>query len=479
MQVDPTLSLFFMKGNQMNEIKCPNCGEVFTVNESQYSELLLQVRTAAFEKEIHDRLSQELELANQKSQNQKQALLTQKDQEISDLLFQIRQFDTEKEWLKKDVAQSYDQELAKKDQEILVLKGQVEQFDTEKELVKSQLEQLAHQELQAKNQEIQDLENQLQTLRLEHKHQLQESLSLLEKERDSAQNQLILQEKEAALAQNSLKERYEMQLRQKEETIEFYKDFKARQSTKMIGESLEQHCEYEFNKNRMAMFKRAEFGKDNDARTGSKGDYIYREVDENGVEILSIMFEMKNEGDETATKKKNEHFFKELDKDRKEKQCEYAILVTLLEADSELYNSGIVDVSYAYEKMYVIRPQFFLPMITLLRNAALNALKYKQELALVREQNIDITNFEEDLETFKIAFAKNYNKASTNFGKAIDEIDKAIRRMEEVKKFLTTSENQLRLANNKLEDVSVKKLTRKNPTMKAKFEALKEDERKL
>lgn len=457
----------------MNEIKCPNCGEVFTVNESQYSELLAQVRTAEFDKEIHARIQQELDLAEQKSQNQQQVLLTEKDQEIAALKFQIEQFSSEKKLLKKEVQQFYDQSLAEREQEILALKGQVAQFDTEKELVKSQLEQSAHQELQVKNQEIQALENQLQTLRLEHQNQLQQSLALVEKERDTAQNQLILQEKEAELAQNSLKERYEIELRQKDETIEFYKDFKARQSTKMIGESLEQHCEYEFNKNRMAMFPRAEFGKDNDARTGSKGDYIYREFDENGVEILSIMFEMKNEGDETATKKKNEHFFKELDKDRREKKCEYAILVTLLEADSELYNSGIVDVSYAYEKMYVIRPQFFLPMITLLRNAALNSLQYKQELALVREQNIDITNFEEDLETFKLAFAKNYNSASTNFGKAIDEIDKAIRRMEEVKKFLTTSENQLRLANNKLDDVSVKKLTRKNPTMKAKFEALK------
>lgn len=457
----------------MNEIKCPNCGEVFTVNESQYSELLAQVRTAEFDKEIHARIQQELDLAEQKSQNQQQVLLTEKDQEIAALKFQIEQFSSEKELLKKEVQQSYDQSLAEREQEILALKGQVAKFDTEKELVKSQLEQSAHQELQVKNQEIQALENQLQTLRLEHQNQLQQSLALVEKERDTAQNQLILQEKEAELAQNSLKERYEIELRQKDETIEFYKDFKARQSTKMIGESLEQHCEYEFNKNRMAMFPRAEFGKDNDARTGSKGDYIYREFDENGVEILSIMFEMKNEGDETATKKKNEHFFKELDKDRREKKCEYAILVTLLEADSELYNSGIVDVSYAYEKMYVIRPQFFLPMITLLRNTALNSLQYKQELALVREQNIDITNFEEDLETFKLAFAKNYNSASTNFGKAIDEIDKAIRRMEEVKKFLTTSENQLRLANNKLDDVSVKKLTRKNPTMKAKFEALK------
>ena len=422
----------------MNEIKCPNCGEVFTVNESQYSELLSQVRTAEFDKEIHARIEQELALAEQKSQNVQQALLSQKEQEISNL------------------------------------QSQIAQFETQQELAKKEAEQAASLQLQEKDKELHQLESQLTTLRLEHENQLQKTLSALEKERDEVKNQLVLQEKEAALAQTSLKERYEVELRQKDETIEFYKDFKAKQSTKMIGESLEQHCEYEFNKNRMAMFPRAEFGKDNDARTGSKGDYIYREVDENGVEILSIMFEMKNEGDETATKKKNEHFFKELDKDRREKGCEYAILVTLLEADSELYNSGIVDVSYTYEKMYVIRPQFFLPMITLLRNAALNSLQYKQELALVREQNIDITHFEEDLDAFKVAFAKNYQSASTNFGKAIEEIDKAIRRMEEIKKFLTTSENQLRLANNKLDDVSVKKLTRKNPTMKAKFEALKE-----
>ena len=529
----------------MNEIKCPNCGEVFTVNESQYSELLSQVRTAEFDKEIHARIEQELALAEQKSQNAQQTLSAQKDQEISRLKHQIEQFETEKELVKKEVEKEYDksivdkdqtitelrnqisqfdsqQELAKKEaqnqqqlilaekeqeiadlhhkisqfeterelvrqeveknydkriadqnQVIVELQSQIAQFETQQELAKKEAEQAASLQLQEKDKEVQQLKNQLTTLRLEHENQLQKTLSALEKERDEVKNQLVLQEKEAALAQTSLKERYEVELRQKDETIEFYKDFKAKQSTKMIGESLEQHCEYEFNKNRMAMFPRAEFGKDNDARTGSKGDYIYREVDENGVEILSIMFEMKNEGDETATKKKNEHFFKELDKDRREKGCEYAILVTLLEADSELYNSGIVDVSYAYEKMYVIRPQFFLPMITLLRNAALNSLQYKQELALVREQNIDITHFEEDLDAFKVAFAKNYQSASTNFGKAIDEIDKAIRRMEEIKKFLTTSENQLRLANNKLDDVSVKKLTRKNPTMKAKFEALK------
>lgn len=457
----------------MNEIKCPNCGEVFTVNESQYSELLSQVRTAEFDREIHARIEQELALAEQKAQNIQQSLLTEKDQAIAELQHQIDQFSAEKELVKKDVEKTYDQTLVEKDQQIAGLQSQLAQFETQQELIKKEAEQALSEQLVKKDKDLLALQAQLAQLKLQHQNELQASLTNIEKERDQARNQLTLQEKEAALAQTSLKERYEIELRQKDETIEFYKDFKARQSTKMIGESLEQHCEYEFNRNRMAMFPRAEFGKDNDARTGSKGDYIYREFDENGLEILSIMFEMKNEGDETATKKKNEHFFKELDKDRREKKCEYAILVTLLEADSELYNSGIVDVSYAYEKMYVIRPQFFLPMITLLRNAALNSLKYKQELALVREQNIDITHFEEDLDAFKTAFAKNYNSASTNFGKAIDEIDKAIRRMEEVKKFLTTSENQLRLANNKLEDVSVKKLTRKNPTMKAKFEALK------
>ena len=434
----------------MNEIKCPNCATVFTVNESQYSQLLSQVRTSEFDKEMELRLHQTLELQQQKAENEKQGLLAQAESHLN-------------------------QVLTKKNQEITALTNQISQFEREKLLSQKDLEQDFSAQLANKDQQVQELKNQLQTLQLQFDNQLQASLTKLEKERDNIQTQLLLQEKEAEIAQTNLKERYEIQLRQKEETIEFYKDFKARQSTKMIGESLEQHCEYEFNKNRMAMFPRAEFAKDNDARTGSKGDYIYREFDDQGIEILSIMFEMKNEGDETTTKKKNEHFFKELDKDRREKKCEYAILVTLLETDSELYNSGIVDVSYAYEKMYVIRPQFFLPIITLLRNAALNSLQYKQELALVKEQHIDITHFEEDLELFKHAFAKNYQSASKNFAKAIEEIDKSIKRMEAVKAALLTSDNQLRLANNKLEDVSVKKLTRKNPTMKAKFDALKYD----
>ena len=399
----------------MNEIKCPNCGEVFTVNESQYAELLSQVRTAEFDKELHNRMKQELALAEQKAMNEQQSKLAQKDQEIAQL------------------------------------QSQIQNFDTEKELAKKEVEQTSHQALLAKDKEVQALENQLATLRLEHENQLQKTLSLA-----------------------SVKQNYEAQLKAASEQVEFYKNFKAQQSTKAIGESLEQYAESEFNKVRSFAFPNAYFEKDNKVSArGSKGDFIFRECDENVLEIISIMFEMKNEADGTEKKHKNSDFYKELDKDRREKNCEYAVLVTMLESDNDYFNTGIVDVSHEYEKMYVVRPQFFIQLIGLLRNAALNSLKYKQELALVREQNIDITHFEEDLDAFKLAFAKNYNSASTNFGKAIDEIDKAIKRMEEVKKFLTTSENQLRLANNKLEDVSVKKLTRKNPTMKAKFEALK------
>ena len=413
----------------MNEIKCPNCGEVFIVNESQYSELLSQVRTAEFDKEIHERIRQELALAEQKALNEQQ------------------------------------EKLAKKDQEIARLQNQVQQFDTEKELAKKEVEQTASQSLLEKEKEVQVLENQLATLRLEHENQLQKTLSDLEKERDQVKNQLLLQEKENELSLTSVKQNYEAQLKAANEQVEFYKNFKAQQSTKAIGESLEQYAESEFNKVRSFAFPNAYFEKDN--KVSARG--------ENGVEIISIMFEMKNEADGTEKKHKNADFYKELDKDRREKNCEYAVLVSMLEADNDYFNTGIVDVSHEYEKMYIVRPQFFIQLIGLLRNAAFNSLKYKQELALIREQNIDITHFEEDLDAFKVAFAKNYNSASVNFGKAIDEIDKAIKRMEEVKKFLTTSENQLRLANNKLDDVSVKKLTRKNPTMKAKFDALKEE----
>lgn len=415
----------------MNEIKCPHCQTVFTINESEYAQLLEQVRGSEFEREIHERLERETALLSEQSKNQLQSALAQKDLELEQLKSQLANQSSQQELEVRSA-------LFPKDQEIAQLKARLEQLEMSKEQEKAQ------------------------------------ALLQLEKEKEAIQHQLTLQEQKEVLAQQALVAQFQQELAQKDELIAYYKDFKAKQSTKMIGESLEQHCEYEFNRLRMTAFPRAEFGKDNDAKSGSKGDYIYREYDENGLEIISIMFEMKNEGDETATKKKNEHFFKELDKDRREKSCEYAILVSLLESDNELYNNGIVDVSYHYPKMYVVRPQFFIPIITLLRNAALNSLQYKQELALVREQNLDITHFEEDLETFKAAFAKNYNSASNNFKKAIEEIDKSIARMEAVKKALTTSENQLRLANNKLEDVSVKKLTRKNPTMKAKFDELKE-----
>lgn len=423
----------------MNEIKCPNCGEVFTVNESQYSELLAQVRTTEFDKEIHARIEQALALEKQKAQNEQQQVLSQKESEIQELKATISNIESQKKLIKKDMEQALSGKLS----------------DKEKELV----------ELQA----------QLDRLRLEHQNELQASLTNIEKERDQIQNQLLLQEKENELSLASIKQNYEAQLKAANEQVEFYKNFKAQQSTKAIGESLEHYAESEFNKVRSFAFPNAYFEKDNQVSArGSKGDFIFREEDENGVEIISIMFEMKNEADGTEKKHKNADFYKELDKDRREKKCEYAVLVSMLEADNDYFNTGIVDVSHEYEKMYVVRPQFFIQLIGLLRNAALNSLKYKQELALVREQNIDITHFEDDLETFKVAFAKNYNSASKNFNKAIEEIDKAIKRMEAVKQALQTSDNQLRLANNKLDDVSVKKLTRKNPTMKAKFEALKE-----
>lgn len=423
----------------MNNIKCPHCGTVFTINETEYSQLLAQVRSSEFDKEIHERLEKEKALLEEKSKNDLQVQASAKDKEIADLTTQLEQ-------LKQSLELDNQCQLAKKDQEILKLKSSLENFQSNKDL-----------EL---------------TKALTEKDK---AVASVEKERDDVKSKLALQEKEAELSLASVKRDYEAQLKAANEQVEFYKNFKAQQSTKAIGESLEVYAETEFNKVRAYAFPNATFGKDNEVSSrGSKGDFIYRETDENGIEILSIMFEMKNEAAETKTKHKNKDFYKELDKDRREKNCEYAVLVTMLEADNDYFNTGIVDVSHEYEKMYVVRPQLFIQLIGILRNAALNSLKYKQELALVHEQNIDITHFEDDLETFKNAFAKNYNSASNNFKKAIDEIDKSIRRMEEVKRFLTTSENQLRLANNKLDDVSVKKLTRKNPTMRAKFEALKD-----
>ena len=425
----------------MHQIKCPHCSKEFTIDEASYADILNQVRTKEFNDEIHEKLDQiksqhqsELELLEERANNTLDKKIAEKEKELSELNNKIANFANEKEILKKDTEKAMLDQIAEKEKRITELSAKMQALESDKKL------------------------------------ELIEANSTKEKEIADLKSKLQLQEKETELEKSSIKEKYEIEIKQKEETIAFYKDFKAKQSTKMVGESLEQHCEIEFNRLRMTAFQNAEFGKDNDAKTGSKGDYIYREYDENGTEIISIMFEMKNEGDETATKKKNEHFFKELDKDRNEKKCEYAILVTMLEADNELYNNGIVDVSYAYDKMYVIRPQFFIPIITLLRNAAMNSLKYKQEVALMREQNIDITNFEEDLNAFKEGFARNYDLASRKFKTAIDEIDKTITHLQKTKDALLSSENNLRLANNKADDLTVKKLVKNNPTMKEKFD---------
>lgn len=446
----------------MNEIKCPHCGMVFTINETEYSQLLAQVRGNEFEKEIHERLEREKALLTEKSKNDLQLQASQKDQEIRDLNQQLEQL--------KQV-QNFDKQkaLAEKDSQIATLKAELEKLSDQNALK-------LQEALSDKDKEVQYLQAKLDKQALSHENELQKTLSSLEKERDAVKTQLALQEKEAELQLSSVRNDYEAQLKAANEQVAFYKDFKAQQSTKAIGESLEVYAETEFNKVRSYAFPNAYFGKDNEVSKASKskGDFIFREKDENGIEILSIMFEMKNEADTTKTKHKNSDFYKELDKDRREKKCEYAVLVSMLEADNDYFNTGIVDVSHEYEKMYVVRPQFFIQLIGLLRNAALNSLKYKQELALVREQNIDITHFEEDLETFKSAFARNYELASRKFKTAIDEIDKTISHLQKTKDALLSSENNLRLANNKVEDVTIKKLTRKNPTMKAKFDALKE-----
>ena len=438
----------------MNEIKCPHCQTVFTIDENSYADIVSQVRNKEFAEDVHKQLE-----------------------------FAKKQFEMEKALAKEQEKRLYDEERANFEQKILSLELALKNADVKEE---KNVQEALHQkekEFSALQAELDQLKQQLQFKEVELSQKFQEDLHAKERTILELKQEKELLQKEQEVQQTALKEKYELELRSKkdqfelelkakDEAIAFYKDFKAKQSTKMVGESLEQHCEIEFNRLRMTAFPRAEFGKDNDAKTGSKGDYIYREYDENGIEILSIMFEMKNENDETATKKKNEHFFKELDKDRHEKQCEYAILVSLLEADNELYNTGIVDVSYQYPKMYVVRPQFFIPIITLLRNAALNSLQYKQELALMRDQHIDITHFEEDLETFKKGFARNYELASKKFQSAIDEIDKTIKSLEKTKAALLSSENNLRLANNKAEDLTVKKLVKNNPTMKQRFEEL-------
>lgn len=342
-------------------------------------------------------------------------------------------------------------------------------------LAEAEIKNILQADIAKKDAELAELKSKIELTETEKKLALTEAVKNLEKERDTLENKLKTKEIEYQLSENSIKNEYEIKIKSKDAEIALYKDMKARLSTKMLGETLEQHCEIEFNKLRSAGFQNAYFEKDNDATEGTKGDYIYKETDTNGNEIISIMFEMKNEDDETATKKKNEDFLAKLDKDRSKKGCEYAVLVSLLEADNELYNTGIIDMSHKYPKMYVIRPQFFIPMITLLRNAALNSMRYKAELAIVKAQNIDITNFEENIEKFKTGFARNYELASRKFKDAIDGIDKTISQLQKTKENLLRSEDNLRLANQKAEDLTIKRLTRGNPTMKAKFEELKED----
>ena len=437
----------------MQEIKCPKCGEVFQVDETGYAAIVKQVRDEEFHREIHERLEQfekeknaSVELAKTATAKAYDVALAKKAMEINDLKSQLNMQKMSQAASLQDALNKKELELAQKDQLIAGLTARLNAGKQEIELAVAKVVNEKQQELNDKEQSILQLTSAIENGK-----------------------------KESELREQTLITQYEEKLKFKDEEIERYKDFKLRQSTKMVGESLEQYCEIEFNKLRMTGFANAYFEKDNDARTGSKGDYIYREADEDGTEFISIMFEMKNEMDATSTKKKNEDFFKELDKDRREKNCEYAVLVSMLESESELYNTGIVDVSYRYPKMYVIRPQFFIPIITLLRNAAQNSLQYRKELSVIKTQNIDISNFENDLNEFKDKFSRNYRLASEKFKKAIEEIDKTIDHLQKTKDALLSSENNLRLANNKAEDLSIKRLTRNNPTMAAKFADLGKD----
>ncbi len=425
----------------MDQIKCPHCGTVFTINEADYSSIVTQIKDHVFEEELQKR-EKEIE-SRIKTENQlsyKNELLT-KEKELGSLKNELKLKETEYQaQLEKNSASN--KEL------IAQLKGQLENQQTEKQLAVSQ----AIQELsEKKNTEINQIQKQMDTLK---------SQSYVESEKMRTQYDELLKSKDREIADQKA-------------LVEQYKDFKIRLSTKMIGESLEQHCSYEFNKNRMGMFPNAYFEKDNDARSGSKGDFIFRDFDEEGTEIISIMFEMKNENETTSTKHKNEDFLKELDKDRREKNCEYAVLCSMLEADNDLYNEGIVDVSYRYEKMYVIRPQFFIPIITLLRNAAMNALDYKKQLIVEKNNNLDLANFEDNMNRFKDAFGKNYASASKKFSDAIDEIDKSIQHLQKIKDALTSSDRQLRLANDKAQDLTIRKLTKNAPSVRQKLEEVK------
>ena len=449
------------EGASMSEIKCPHCGEMFTIDEAGFAAILKQVRDAEFDKEVrrHEQLmasekQQAVQLAVAEALAKAQGDAAQKEARIAELEARLQAEQRERE--------------------------------SQQRLAHAERERALADAAAAKDARIVELEQRVEAqgraFEAEKKLAVEQARSALERERDALAAQVALKDAEKSRCESALREQLAIELKAKDDIIAYkegeierYKDMKARLSTKMVGESLEQHCETEFNKIRAAAFPRAYFEKDNDASEGSKGDFIFRECDEEGNEIVSIMFEMKNESDDSSHRHKNEDFFKKLDADRRKKGCEYAVLVTLLEPESELYNQGIVDVSYRFEKMYAIRPQFFLPMISILRNAALNSMAYKAELAVVRNQNIDITKFEEQMETFKSGFARNYDLASRKFQTAIDEIDKTILHLQKTKDALVSSENNLRLANNKAQDLTIKRLTRNNPTMKAAFEALAEE----
>ena len=448
----------------MNEVKCPNCNTLFSLDENTYSSIKIQVRDKEFEAEVEKRIKSNLELEKKILENKLDDI--KKENEIEKLNFET----------------SYKEKIANLENVITQLNEKLKSFEELNEnnmkIEKMNIENLYKEDISKLNNTIFNLEAKINTLNDEAKRNLEiEKITVENKYKEEINllknNILNLQNNELMI-----KDRYKTELKNKDEIIEYYKDLKSKLSTKMLGETLEQHCEVSFNRLRATAFPNAYFDKDNDVSSGSKGDYIYREYDENGLEILSIMFEMKNQNDETKTKKKNKDFFKELDKDRKEKRCEYAILVSLLEQDNELYNEGIVDVSYEYEKMYVIRPQFFISIISLLRNGARGVLKYKQELNAIKNQNIDISNFENDLLNFKDKFGKNYENASKKFNEAIEKIDKSIKNLQETRAALLASENNLRLANDKLDGLTVKKLVKKNETMKKMFEELNNKEEK-
>jgi hypothetical protein len=461
----------------MHDIKCPHCHKAFKIDETGYTDILKQVRDEEFDKQLQERLKFEekakenaIALAKSQSELQMDKMANAKDAEIQALKAQINNTDVSK---KLAVTEALGDVQKERDS----LANQIEALKQEKESALALIEAKLSQEIQAtavnKDKEINTLQSQISNAELKHEMAVADALKSIEKERDELKSNLDHAGLQKELSENALKDKYETQIKERDEAIERLRDLKVRLSTKMVGETLEQHCETEFNRIRSTAFPKAYFEKDNDVRGGTKGDYIFRDVDEHDTEIVSIMFEMKNEVDTTASKKKNEDFLKQLDKDRIEKGCEYAVLVSLLESDNELYNSGIVDVFHRYPKMYVVRPQFFITIITLLRNAAMKSMEYKRELALVKEQNIDVTSFESDLEAFKSGFARNYDLASRKFTTAIAEIDKSINHLQKTKDALISTDNNLRLANNKSQDITLKKLTKNNPTMASKFDDLK------